>query len=59
MEQCKSCQNFLKAYNEGRQILNDLEPIETNYCFMYRSGIPEDIIKDKEKCPYHLPKEGD
>jgi len=59
MEQCKSCMNYIEKFNEARQALNDIQPIETQYCFMYNSGIPEKIIADKSECPFRIPKDGD
>jgi hypothetical protein len=51
--------NYIEKFDEARQALNDIQPIETQYCFMYNSGIPEKIIADKSECPFRIPKDGD
>ena len=56
MEQCKKCEIYSDDFNASKQVFNDIQPIDTQYCIMYKFGIPENIIDDRCECPFMIPK---
>ena len=53
-ECCKNCPFYSEDYNslkQGDAIIVG-EKIK-QFCFMYENGIPDKILKNKEKCKYN------
>ena len=57
MEQCKKCAIYSDDFNAMLKESNDLQPLDTQYCIMYKFGIPKNIADDKTVCPDMIPKE--
>lgn len=54
METCKKCKTYKKTFDDMMRQANDTLAANCHYCIMQRP-VPEDIMKDKVKCPYFRP----
>lgn len=54
MEYCKKCVLYQENLDKMGQRFEDVKPKGRHYCVMFRSGIPEGIVEDKESCKYHI-----
>lgn len=54
MVYCNKCVIYSKEYDQLNQLSEDTGKTGCNYCRMFENGIPQDIVDDKEECPYHV-----
>ena len=57
MEECKKCKRYRKEYDDFYAMFDDELIVNKpkkrkHYCPMYKNGMPDEIVDDKEKCEF-------